>query len=77
MGGTGATDREGTGGKLTGRSRSSPHGYPLLLRPLIELHGLKKVTAAGLEALKYPPMWVHTYKEVLAIQQQIENDKGE
>ena len=39
------------------------------MRPVVEQFGVAAVEAAGLAALGYPAMWIHTLKEAEAIQE--------
>ena len=66
--------QERIGKKLTGQSRLPVDEWPRLLIPLVQKYGAERVLAAGLQALRFPPQWCRTYKEVMAIEKQIENE---
>jgi len=46
--------------------------WPRILRPLVEQHGGEAVERVGFAVLGYPPAWVHTPKEALAISRKLE-----
>ena len=47
------------------------------MRPLVEQYGGGEVMQAGLDALGYPPAWVHTFKEASLVQTELLNQEKE
>jgi hypothetical protein len=45
------------------------------MRPLVEQYGGERVWVVGMEALGYPPAWVHTLVESKTVLKALENEE--
>ena len=41
--------------------------FPVIVRPLVALHGAEKVLTAGMLALGYPATWVTEFSELIKL----------